>query len=198
MINVFSFTCDSQSHNRTCFELGSLFSKLLSSQTQRKMAASLLLLVCAVAVLYSAEAQDSYNGLPEIYKKGVDLAMQQLSTHARVQHHYRFLKTVGKLETEGGFGMRYFYHHFHLKPTRCPKGTTETDPQRCPYRNDRPLMDCAVCYKTSGEQIEAQPNPYVHCIQKPRFTEEMKKAREDHYKKMVYHSGAPTLLAVKT
>lgn len=100
MINVFSFTCDSQSHNRTCFELGSLFSKLLSSQTQRKMAAGLLLLVCAVAVLYSAEAQDSYNGLPEIYKKGVDLAIKQLSTLDKVQNHYRFLRTVEKLEQE--------------------------------------------------------------------------------------------------
>uniref|UniRef100_A0A668RZT9 Retinoic acid receptor responder protein 2 n=1 Tax=Oreochromis aureus TaxID=47969 RepID=A0A668RZT9_OREAU len=121
------------------------------------MAAGLLLLVCAVAVLYSAEAQASYNGLPEIYKKGVDLAMQQLSTHARVQHHYRFLRTVEKLETEGGFGVRYFYHHFYLKPTRCPKGTTETDPQRCPYRNDRVTSDGLCSLLQSIRRTDRSP-----------------------------------------
>uniref|UniRef100_A0A3Q0T6U8 Retinoic acid receptor responder protein 2 n=1 Tax=Amphilophus citrinellus TaxID=61819 RepID=A0A3Q0T6U8_AMPCI len=158
------------------------------------MAAGLLFLVCAAAVLYSAEAQESYNGLPDIYKKGVDLATNQLSTHARVQHHFRFLRTVEK--SEGGFGVKYLYHHFYLKPTTCPRGMTESDPQRCPFRNDKPLMDCAVCYKSAGDQIEAEPKPYVHCIQKPRLTEEMKKNRVDHFRKMSYHSGAPTLLAL--
>lgn len=35
----------------------------------------------------------------------------------------------------------------------------------------QPLMDCAVCYKTQGDQLEASPKPYVHCIQKPRLTQ---------------------------
>ncbi|XP_003439301.1 uncharacterized protein LOC100692318 [Oreochromis niloticus] len=159
------------------------------------MAAGLLFLVCAVAVLYSTKAQDSYDGLPEIYKKGVDLAIKQLSTHAKVQHHYRFLRTVEKLEQEDVFGVKYLFHHVHLKPTRCAKGATETDPQRCPFRNDRPLMDCAICFKAFEDRIKDEPNPYVHCIQRPRLTEEMKQARLQHYRQMIYHTGSPTLLS---
>ncbi|XP_078018649.1 uncharacterized protein LOC144458854 [Epinephelus lanceolatus] len=162
------------------------------------MAAGLLLLVCAGAVLYSAEAQDYYDGLPNYYKKGVDLALEQLNTHAGVHHHFRFLRSLEKSDIESGFGVRYLYHHFHLKPTRCAKGTARSDPQTCPFRNDRPLMDCAVCYKTAGDEIEAPPSPYVHCIQKPRLTQEMRTTRTEHCKKMTYNSGAPTLLAVST
>ncbi|GAA6215136.1 uncharacterized protein zgc:195173 [Lates japonicus] len=162
------------------------------------MAAGLLLLVCAGAVLYSAEAQEPYNELPDNFKMGVDLAFEQLNSHAGVQHHFRFLKSVEKSEIESGFGVKYLYHHFYLKPTRCPKGTTESNPQRCPFRNDRPLMDCAVCYKTAADQIEADPKPYVYCIQRPRVTEEMRTTRREHCKKMSYNSGAPTLLAVST
>ncbi|AWP17040.1 Hypothetical protein SMAX5B_017128 [Scophthalmus maximus] len=132
------------------------------------MAAVLLLLVCAGAALYSAKAQESYDELPENYKKGVDLAFEQLNSHSGVQHHFRFWKSLDKSEIEGGFGVRYLYHHFYMKPTTCAKGTTES---RCPFRNDRPLMDCAVCYKTAADQIEASPKPYVHCIQKRRLTE---------------------------
>ena len=162
------------------------------------MAAGLLLLVCAGAVLYSAEAQDPYHELPDDYKKGVDLALGQLNSHAGVHHHFRFLKSLEKSDIEAGFGVRYLYHHFYLKPTRCVKGTAESNPQRCPFRNDRPLMDCAVCYKTAAGQIEGNPKPYVHCIQKPRLTQEMTTTRTEHCKKMSYNSGAPTLLAVST
>lgn len=38
---------------------------------------------------------------------------------------------------QSGFGVSYLYHHFYLKPTKCAKGTTESNPQRCPFRNDR-------------------------------------------------------------
>ncbi|XP_053198703.1 uncharacterized protein zgc:195173 [Scomber japonicus] len=160
------------------------------------MAAALLLLLCAGAVLSSVEAQDSYVQLSDIYKKGVDLALEQLASHSSVQHHFRFLRTIAESPLESGFGVSYIYHHFYLKPTTCPKGTTDTNAQRCRFRNDRPLMDCAVCYKAVGDHIQDQPNPYVHCIQKPRLTVEMKTARMDHCKKMSYSSGAPTLLAV--
>ncbi|TKS87578.1 hypothetical protein D9C73_021702 [Collichthys lucidus] len=136
------------------------------------MAAGLLLLVCAGAVLYSAKAQDLYNELPDSYKKGVDLSLEQLSSHAGVHHHFRFLRSLEKSDIESGFGVKYLYHHFYLKPTRCAKGTADSNPQRCPFRNDRPLMDCAVCYKTVNDQMEMDPKPYVHCIQKPRLTED--------------------------
>ncbi|KAF1373163.1 hypothetical protein PFLUV_G00257460 [Perca fluviatilis] len=162
------------------------------------MAAGLLLLVCAGAVLCSVGAQDSYNGLTDDYKKGVDLALEQLNTHAGVIHHFRFLRSLDKSDIESGFGVKYLYHHFYLKPTTCAKGTTESNPQRCPFRNDRPLMDCAVCYKIAADQIESSPKPYVHCIQKPRLTEGMRTTRTEHCRKMTYNSGAPTLLAVST
>lgn len=66
----------------------------------RKMTAGLLLLVCAGAFLYSAEAQDPYNGLPDNYKKGVDLAVEQLNTHAGVHLHFRFLRSLQKSDIE--------------------------------------------------------------------------------------------------
>uniref|UniRef100_A0A3B5A7I8 Retinoic acid receptor responder protein 2 n=1 Tax=Stegastes partitus TaxID=144197 RepID=A0A3B5A7I8_9TELE len=162
------------------------------------MAALLLFLVSAAAVLISAEAQDPNNELLDQDTKGVDLALKQLHLHAGVQHHFRFLRRLQKSEIEAGFDVKYVYLHFLLKPTRCAKGTTESNPQRCPFRNDRPLMDCAVCYKTVAEEIETSPKPYVHCIQRPRLTEEMTTNRLEHCKKMSYNSGAPTLLAVST
>lgn len=64
------------------------------------MAAGLLLLVCAGAVLYSAGAQDPYSELPDRYKSGVDLALQQLNSHAGVHHHFRFLRSLDKSEIE--------------------------------------------------------------------------------------------------
>ncbi|KAG7524922.1 hypothetical protein JOB18_019307 [Solea senegalensis] len=162
------------------------------------MAGGLLLLLCAGAALLSVKAQDVYEELPENFKIGVDLALEQLNSHAWVHHHFRFLRSVGKSEIESGFGVKYIYHHFYLKPTRCSKRTTESSAERCPFRNDRPVMDCGVCYKTAADQIESPPKPYVHCIQKPRLTEEMKTTRLEHCKKMSYNSGAPTLLAVST
>lgn len=64
------------------------------------MAAALLLLLCAGAVLSSVEAQDSYVQLSDIYKQGVDLALEQLASHSSVQHHFRFLKTLTKSALE--------------------------------------------------------------------------------------------------
>uniref|UniRef100_A0A3Q3M8A8 Retinoic acid receptor responder protein 2 n=1 Tax=Labrus bergylta TaxID=56723 RepID=A0A3Q3M8A8_9LABR len=161
------------------------------------MSAGLLLLVCAGAVLYSAEAQDPYTELPDYYKKGVNLTLEQLNSHVGVHHHFRFLRSLEKSDIESGFGTRYVFHNFYLKPTWCPKGTPTSSPQRCPFRNDRPLMDCAVCYKTAEDQIQTNPKPYLDCIQKPRLTEAMRTARIAHCKKMNYNSGAPTLLASK-
>uniref|UniRef100_A0A3Q1GIK7 Retinoic acid receptor responder protein 2 n=1 Tax=Acanthochromis polyacanthus TaxID=80966 RepID=A0A3Q1GIK7_9TELE len=161
------------------------------------MAALLLFVVSAAAVLIS-KAQEPNNELGDQYRNGVDLALKQLSLHAGVHHHFRFLRSLQKSEIEGDFGMKHVYIHFYLKPTRCAKGTTDSSPQRCPFRNDRPLMDCVVCYRTVEDVMETHPKPYVHCIQRPRLTEEMTTNRLEHCKKMSYNSGAPTLLAVST
>lgn len=64
------------------------------------MAAGLLLLVCAGALLYSAEAQDPYNDLPDSYKQGVYLALESLNYHAGVHHHFRFLRSLEKSDIE--------------------------------------------------------------------------------------------------
>ncbi|KAM8881200.1 uncharacterized protein ACB058_001440 [Synchiropus picturatus] len=157
---------------------------------------SVLVLLCVGALLGWARSQDPYSQLPDTYKLGVDLALENLHSLEGVQHHFRFLRTLKKSDISSGFGVTYYFHHFYLKPTRCPRGTGFSEPERCPFRNDRPLMDCAVCYKVSADQMEASPKPYVHCIQRPRLTEEIKSSRTDHCRKLNYNSGAPTLLAV--
>uniref|UniRef100_A0A665UAN3 Retinoic acid receptor responder protein 2 n=1 Tax=Echeneis naucrates TaxID=173247 RepID=A0A665UAN3_ECHNA len=162
------------------------------------MAAGLLVLVCAGAVLLSAEAQEPYEDLPESYRQGVDLALEQLNSHAGVRFHLRFLKSLEKREIEHGFRVKYLYHRFHLRPTSCPKNTPDPNPQRCPFNKNRPLMDCAVCYKTIADQMEATPKPYVHCIQRPRLTQDMIRMREEQFSKMHYKTGAPTLLALSS
>ncbi|CAG10252.1 unnamed protein product [Tetraodon nigroviridis] len=134
-------------------------------------------------------------------RSSVDLALEQLNSHSVVVHpfsRYPDGAWMHEKQPKAGFGVSYHYHHFYLKPTRCPKGTVEPNPGSCAFRNDRPLMDCVVCYKTIQDVIEASPSPYVHCIQKPRLTQDMRSTRTDHCTKMTYHSGAPTLLAVRT
>uniref|UniRef100_A0A3Q2D8T0 Retinoic acid receptor responder protein 2 n=1 Tax=Cyprinodon variegatus TaxID=28743 RepID=A0A3Q2D8T0_CYPVA len=162
------------------------------------MAAGLLLLVCVGAVLLSVDAQHSYDELSDSFKKGVDLALDQLNSHSAVKNHFLFLRSVDKIEHDVGYGGLFFYHHFYLKPTKCTKGTTHSDPRICPFRNDRPLMDCAVCYKVYSGNIEAEPSPYVHCIQKPRLTQEMKDTRMQNWRKMTYATGAATIMALST
>lgn len=83
------------------------------------MGAGLLFLVCAAAVPYSAEARQPYNGLPEIYKKGVNLVRQELTTHSRIRHRYLFLKTVGKLETEVSIFLVWVLLFHQLFPFFC-------------------------------------------------------------------------------
>ena len=67
------------------------------------MAASLvqlLLLVTAGVLLSFTEAQEAYNRLPDGYRRGVDLALQQLNSHRAVQHHFLYFKTIYKSEYE--------------------------------------------------------------------------------------------------
>ncbi|KAI1902077.1 hypothetical protein AGOR_G00041000 [Albula goreensis] len=154
----------------------------------------LLLLLTAGAFVSSAEAQAAYDQLPDLYKKGVDLALEQLRSHASIQHHFFFFKSLTKSEVESGFDVSYIYHNFYLKPTKCSKDTVDPNPKQCPFRNDRPLIDCAVCYKTFSGNIESEPKPYVNCVHKPALTEDMKTKRVEHCNKMAYSSGAVTLL----
>ncbi|XP_041670547.1 uncharacterized protein si:ch1073-406l10.2 [Cheilinus undulatus] len=157
------------------------------------MAALLLLLLTVGALFSSSDAQDAYSNLPDDYKKGVDLALEKLNAHAGIQHHFLFFRSLLKSDTEPGFDVKYIYHHFYLKATKCPKGTT--DSSGCQFRNDRPLIDCGVCYKTFAGEIEQEPKPYIHCVHRTALTEEMRQVRVQHCNRLGYSSGAPTLLA---
>ncbi|KAI3354862.1 hypothetical protein L3Q82_004657 [Scortum barcoo] len=157
------------------------------------MAALLLLFFSAGALFFSSNAQETYSNLPETYRKGVDLALEKLSSHPGIQHHFLFFRSNTKSDIEPGFDVSYIYHHFFLKATKCQKGTV--DATGCQFRNDRPLIDCAVCYKTFRGQIEQEPKPYVHCVHRPALTQEMKTERVQRCNTLGYSSGAPTLLA---
>uniref|UniRef100_A0A8C5NGM3 Retinoic acid receptor responder protein 2 n=1 Tax=Gouania willdenowi TaxID=441366 RepID=A0A8C5NGM3_GOUWI len=163
------------------------------SGSDRIMVASLLLLCSLGASVFTSSAQEAYDGLPETFRKGVDLALEKLSSHSGIQHHFLFFKSVAQSDIQPGFDVIFIYHHFFLKATKCPKGTT--DSAGCHFRNDRPLIDCAVCYKTFRGDIEQEPKPYIHCVHKPSLTEEMKTTRVNHCNTLAYNSGSPTLLA---
>uniref|UniRef100_A0A673GSU1 Retinoic acid receptor responder protein 2 n=1 Tax=Sinocyclocheilus rhinocerous TaxID=307959 RepID=A0A673GSU1_9TELE len=154
------------------------------------------LLLAAGVLLSSAEAQSSFSKLPDSYKHGVELAETNVNAHEGVQHHFLFFKTIQKSQIDAGFDVVYIYHNIYLKATKCKKGTENVDTTTCAFRNDRPLIDCAICYKTYAGAIEEEPKPYVSCVHKPALTQDMKKDRIEHCNKMGYISGSPTLLAV--
>lgn len=60
----------------------------------------LLLLLCVCSVLSWVGAEDAYAHLSESYRNGVDLALEQLNSHAGVHHHFRFLRSLEKTEIE--------------------------------------------------------------------------------------------------
>merc|ERR1712212_1464976 len=161
--------------------------------TMRKMSA-LLLLLGAGALLCCVDAQAAYNQLTDNYKKGVDLALQQINTHTSIQHHFLYFKDLKKNDIQPGFSVSYIYHHFHLKATKCPRGTVNSG--QCQFRNDRPLIDCAACYKMYQGGIEQDPKPYIHCVHRPALTEEMKLDRMKHCNNMAYINGQPSMLLV--
>lgn len=153
-----------------------------------------VLLLAALIFLSSSEVQSDSTKHTESFQKGIDLAIQQVNSHAGVQNHFLFFKTVEQSSIEAGFDVTYIYQHLYLKATKCSRGTKNADPKTCAFRNDRPMIDCAICYKIYAGEIEKDPKPYVHCVHKPALTEEMKKARVEHCQKGVYGSGAATLL----
>ncbi|MED6276534.1 hypothetical protein CHARACLAT_003949 [Characodon lateralis] len=156
------------------------------------MAALLLWLFSLSFLAFPSYAQEDYDSLPEPYKKGVDMALEKLNSHASILHHFLFFKSVEKSEFEPGFDVKYIYHNFYLKATKCQKGTV--DSSGCKFRNDRPLIDCVTCYKTFIGEIEEHPNPYVHCVHRPALTEGMRTSRAERCNDLGYSSGTPTLL----
>uniref|UniRef100_A0A671NBV4 Retinoic acid receptor responder protein 2 n=1 Tax=Sinocyclocheilus anshuiensis TaxID=1608454 RepID=A0A671NBV4_9TELE len=158
--------------------------------------AVLLWVVLLSAGVSLSQAQESFSKLPDIYKRGVELALHAINAHHASKDHFLFLKSIHQAEIEAGFDVVYIYHNFYLKATKCKRGTENADTTTCAFRNDRPLIDCAICYKTYAGAIEEEPKPYVSCVHKPALTQDMKKDRIEHCNKMGYSSGSPTLLAV--
>lgn len=119
----------------------------------------LLLVSSAGALPPSSEAQGSaYGQLSQSLKRGVDLVLEKLRSHAAIQQHLVFLRSLSasdvQVESAGrdfsarislvyrlgsfmqpGFGVAFIYHHFYLKATTCPKETA--DVTGCRHRNDR-------------------------------------------------------------
>lgn len=55
----------------------------------------LLLTISAGALLPSSEAQSSaYSDLSQSLKRGVDLALERLNSHAGIQQHFVFLRSL--------------------------------------------------------------------------------------------------------
>lgn len=162
------------------------------------MAFVLSVLLLTAGVWSSAEAQEAYTKLTEPYRIGVDLALQQVSNIPAARQHFLFFKSVELSHLDVGFGKSFFYHHFYLKATTCAKGTENPNSSKCPFRNDRPLLDCVACYNIYNGNIEPSPKPYIHCIHKPILSKESHNKRRDQCFDMNHISGGGTLLAQKS
>ncbi|KAL4623411.1 hypothetical protein GN956_G19206 [Arapaima gigas] len=138
----------------------------------------LLLILATGSFWVLTEGQDSYSQLTELEKKGVDLALQNLYSHPSTQHHFLFFKTLDMVHTEGGFGESFVYHNFFAKATTCAKEIENPDPKKCRFRNDRPLVDCVVCYMGLSDNIARETKPYVSCVRRPALTKEVKTNRQ--------------------
>ena len=65
------------------------------------MAALLLLLLSSVgALLLVSDAQEAYDKLPQAYRAGVDLALEKLNSHAGIQHHFLYFRSITKSDIE--------------------------------------------------------------------------------------------------
>ncbi|XP_051970059.1 uncharacterized protein zgc:195173 [Xyrauchen texanus] len=156
----------------------------------------LIMLGSAGFFLGTSEAQNDFSELPVNFKKGVELALQQVNSHTGIKSHFLFFKSLDKSDLDGGFGVSYIYHHFNLKPTKCPKGTTDANPTKCAFRNDRPLIDCGICYKIHVGVIQNEPKPYINCVFRTQLTQELMNMRFEHCNNMSYANGTPSLLTV--
>uniref|UniRef100_A0A8C9SEX9 Retinoic acid receptor responder protein 2 n=1 Tax=Scleropages formosus TaxID=113540 RepID=A0A8C9SEX9_SCLFO len=157
----------------------------------------LAVILAAGAFLALTEGQKAHDQLTELEKKGVDLALQNLNSHPSTEHHILFSKTLDKFSSEAHFDDRFVYHNFYAKATTCTKQTEDPDPKQCPFRGDRPLIDCVICYKGHLENIVSEPKPYVSCVRRPALTEEIKNKRNEQCKTIQHSIGTITLLGTK-
>ena len=67
------------------------------------MAFLLTVLLLAAGVLSCTEAQEAYSKLSEPYRKGVDLALQQLNNHPTMKSHFLFFRSLDKSDVSVSF-----------------------------------------------------------------------------------------------
>lgn len=84
---------------RSCWRnrhgVGGLFPSALSVRLAGSEMAGLLLLFTVGALFASSNAQENnYNKLSGSFKKGVDLALEKLHSHAGIRHHFAFFKSL--------------------------------------------------------------------------------------------------------
>ncbi|KAK9953094.1 hypothetical protein ABG768_017117 [Culter alburnus] len=155
--------------------------------------ALLLLVVLLTAGVSLNDAEDSFRKLPDIYKKGVELALHQINEHDDIQNHFLFFKAIHQAEIKAGFGVTYIYHNFYLKATTCQRGTENADTTTCAFRNDRPLIDCVICYKASAGEIGGKT--YLNCMNRRALSKDIKREREIGCYQAGFGSLTPTPVA---
>lgn len=60
----------------------------------------LLLGVLAALLCGSDAAESTYSRLSEALRSGVDLALEKLHSHAGIQHHFVFLRSVSQSDVQ--------------------------------------------------------------------------------------------------
>lgn len=60
----------------------------------------LLILVSAGVFLDMSEAQEDLNKLPDNYRKGVELALEQLNSHQTIKSVFLFFKSLDKSDID--------------------------------------------------------------------------------------------------
>ncbi|KAF4095666.1 hypothetical protein G5714_023269 [Onychostoma macrolepis] len=140
--------------------------------------AVLLWIVLLSAGVSLSRAQESFSKLPDIYKRGVELTLHQINAHDSIMNHYLFFKSIHQAEIEAGFDVKFIYHNFYLKATECERGMENADATTCAFRNDRPRVDCVICYKISEGEINNKPKPYLNCMHRRLLSKESKRERE--------------------
>lgn len=89
----------------------------------------LLVVVLSAGVLGSSEAQKDFRDLPESYRRGAELALQQVNSHKNVQNHFLFFKSLLKSDIDVSqkcFSLLYFIlvlvlNSVILCPKPCPQ-----------------------------------------------------------------------------
>ena len=60
------------------------------------MVTFLLVVLLIAGTLSSYEAQNDFSKLPDPYKRGAELALKQINSHAGIQQHFLFFKSLSK------------------------------------------------------------------------------------------------------